>query len=240
MVVERFLGLKHVPDTTSSALKKALLDVLAEYGLSIARLRGQGYDGASNMRGGFNGLQKQIHDENPHAFYVHCFAHQLQLVVVAVSTCCSSFSDFFNYVGLIVTSASSSCRRKDTLIADHRNTILEKLDSGEIFSGKGKHQRTSLVRPGDTRWGSHFTTLLRIENMWESVIRVLSMIHGDERNPGRAAGLLKKMESFTFVLNMKLMLKVLRITNELSLLLQKRIRILFRPCHCLLMSKHVW
>ena len=240
MVVERFLGLKHVPDTSSSALKKALLDVLAEYGFSVAKLRGQGYDGASNMRGEFNGLQKQIRDENPHAFYVHCFAHQLQLVVVAVSTCCSSFSDFFNYVGLIVTSASSSCRRKDTLIADHRNTIIEKLDSGEIFSGKGKHQRTSLARPGDTRWGSHFTTLLRIENMWESVIRVLSMIHGDERNPGRAAGLLKKMESFTFVLNMKLMLKVLRITNELSLLLQKRIRILFRPCHCLLMSKHVW
>ena len=168
------------------------------------------------------------------------FAHQLQLVVVAISTCCSSFSDFFNYVGLIVTSASSSCRRKDSLIVDHRNTIIEKLDSGEIFSGKGKHQRTSLARPGDTRWGSHFTTLLRIENMWESVIRVLSMIHGDERNPGRAAGLLKKMESFTFVLNMKLMLKVLRITNELSLLLKKRIRILFRPCHCLLMSKHVW
>jgi hypothetical protein len=222
MVVEKFLGLKHVEDTTSLSLKMALLDVLDEYGLSIDRLRGQGYDGASNMRGEFNGLQKQIRDENPHAFYVHCFAHQLQLVIVAVSTCCSSFSDFFNYVSLIVTSASSSCRRKDSLIAEHRNTILEKLDSGEIFSGKGKHQRTSLVRPGDTRWGSHFTTLLRIENMWDSVMKVLSMVHGDERNPGRAAGLLKKMESFTFVLNMKLMLKVLRITNELSLLLQKK------------------
>jgi len=45
MVVERVLGLKHVADTTSSALKKALLDVLAEYGLSIARLREQGYEG---------------------------------------------------------------------------------------------------------------------------------------------------------------------------------------------------
>ena len=76
--MERFLGLKHVEDTTSLSLKKSLLDVLAEYGLSIYRLRGQGYDGASNMRGEFNGLQKQIRDENPHAFYVHCFAHQLQ------------------------------------------------------------------------------------------------------------------------------------------------------------------
>ena len=131
--MERFLGLKHMEDTTSLSLKKSLLDVLVEYGLSIYRLRGQGYDGASNMRGEFNGLQKQIRDENPHAFYVHCFAHQLQLVIVVVSTCCSSFSDFFNYVSLIVTSASSSCRRKDILIAEHRNTILEKLDGGEIF-----------------------------------------------------------------------------------------------------------
>jgi hypothetical protein len=49
-MVERFLGLKHVEDTTSNALKKALLEMLGAYGLSIARLRGQGYDGASNMR----------------------------------------------------------------------------------------------------------------------------------------------------------------------------------------------
>jgi hypothetical protein len=109
MVVERFLGLKHVEDTTSNSLKKALIEMLGGFGLSISRLRGQGYDGASNMRGKFSGLQKQIRDENPYAFYVHCFAHQLQLVIVSVTSCCSSFDDFFNYVGLIVTSASSSC-----------------------------------------------------------------------------------------------------------------------------------
>lgn len=82
------------------------------------------------------------------------------------------------------------------MIVEHRNTILEKLDSGEIFSGKWKHQRNSLVRPGDTRWGSHFTTLLRIENMWDSVSKVLFMVHGDECNPSRAAGLLKNGELY--------------------------------------------
>ena len=220
--MERFLGLKHVEDTTSNSLKKSLLQLLAKYGLSVGKLRGQGYDGASNMRGEFNGLQKQIRDENPHAFYVHCFAHQLQLVIVSVTSSCSSFDDFFNYVSLIVTSASSSCKRKDKLLAKHREDILERLDSGEIFSGKGKHQSTNLVRAGETRWGSHLTTLARIESMWNSVVKVLSMIHEDERNTSRAGGLVRKMESFSFVLNMKLMLKVLRITNELSQLLQKK------------------
>jgi len=222
MVVERFLGLKHMEDTTSNSLKKSLLQMLAKCGLSVGKLRGQGYDGASNMRGEFNGLQKQIRDENPHAFYVHCFAHQLQLVIVSVTSSCSSFDDFFNYVSLIVTSASSSCKRKDKLLAKHREDILERLDSGEIFSGKGKHQNTNLVRAGETRWGSHLTTLARIESMWNSVVKVLSMIHEDERNTSRAGGLVRKMESFSFVLNMKLMLKVLRITNELSQLLQKK------------------
>jgi hypothetical protein len=221
-VVERFLGLKHVEDTTSKALKKALTEILAAHGLPIARLRGQGYDGASNMRGEFNGLQKQIRDENPYAFYVHCFAHQLQLIIVSVAKCCSSFDDFFNYVGQIVTSTSASCKRKDKLQAKHREMIIKKLESGEMFKGRGQHQMTNLARPGDTRWGSHFITLLRIESMWDSVVQVLSLIHEDERNPGRAGGLVGKMESFSFVLNMKLMLKVFRITNELSLLLQRK------------------
>ena len=83
VLVERFLGIQHVPNTSSAALKKALLEVFRKHGLLIARLRGQGYDGASNMRGEFNGLKKLIRDENPYAFYVHCFAHQLQLIVVA-------------------------------------------------------------------------------------------------------------------------------------------------------------
>jgi hypothetical protein len=63
--------------------------VLSDHGLVVAKLRGQGYDGASNMRAEFNGLQKLIQDENPYAFYIHCFAHELQLVLVAVSKCCS-------------------------------------------------------------------------------------------------------------------------------------------------------
>ena len=76
-VIERFLGIKHVKETTSEALKTAVVEVLGEHGLHIANLQGQGCDGASNMRGEFNGLQKLIRDENPYAFYVHCFAHQL-------------------------------------------------------------------------------------------------------------------------------------------------------------------
>ncbi|XP_078151877.1 uncharacterized protein LOC144547158 [Carex rostrata] len=63
-VFVRFLGIVHVYETTSLSLKAALEDLLGKNGLSLSRLRGQGYDGASNMRVEFNGLKTLIMKEN--------------------------------------------------------------------------------------------------------------------------------------------------------------------------------
>ncbi|XP_042465663.1 uncharacterized protein LOC122048126 [Zingiber officinale] len=70
---------------SSHSLKMAIDALFVQHGLSLSRLRGQGYDGASNMRGEFNGLKSLILQENSFAMYVHCFSHQLQLVLVAVA-----------------------------------------------------------------------------------------------------------------------------------------------------------
>jgi hypothetical protein len=180
-------------------------------------------------------MQKLIRDENPYAYYIHCFAHQLQLVVVSVSRCCSSMEDFFEYVNMIVNNTSAFCKRNDLLLENHRIILLDKLESGENSLGRGQHQETSLARPGDTIWGSHYKTLLRIETLWDPIIEVLSVIHDDQHNPSRAGGLVHIMESFSFVSIMKMMLQILRITNELSFLLQRRITILSKPCLWLLM-----
>jgi hypothetical protein len=169
-VMERFLGLKHIERCTTVALKEALVGMLSSYKLIISRIREQGYVGASNMRGEFNGVQKLIRDENPFAYFVHCFAHQLQLVVVTVSSSTAATIDFFNYVPLIVNTVGASCMRKDALLAKHHDVLLEKVENGEITTGRGLNQECSLARPGDTRWGSHLKTLLRIMVMWEAII----------------------------------------------------------------------
>ena len=39
-------------------------------------------------------------------------------------------------------------------------------------------------------------------------------MHEDERNPSRVGGLVQIMESFSFVFIMKMMLQILRITND--------------------------
>ncbi|CAN6235046.1 unnamed protein product [Urochloa humidicola] len=224
-VMERFLGLKHIERCTAAALKEALVSTLSSHKLSISMLRGQGYDGASNMRGEFNGVQKLIRDENPYAFYVHCFAHQLQLVVVTVSTSTPAIADFFNYVPLIVNMVGAFCMRKDVLLAKHHDVLLEKIENGEITTGRGLNQECSLARPGDTRWGSHLKTLLRILVMWEAILEVLEIVKKDSVKPtcnGGAFGLIGKMETFDFVFIMHLMIELLSITDSLSKALQRK------------------
>ena len=61
------------------------MSLLVEHSLSPSMIRGQGYDGASNMKGEVNGLKTLIMNDTPNAYYIHCFAHQLQLTLVAVT-----------------------------------------------------------------------------------------------------------------------------------------------------------
>ncbi|XP_059301575.1 uncharacterized protein LOC132053521 [Lycium ferocissimum] len=50
-LIERFLSVVHVQDTTAIALKDVIYSLLLEYSLSPSQIRGQGYDAASNMQG---------------------------------------------------------------------------------------------------------------------------------------------------------------------------------------------
>ncbi|XP_074352620.1 uncharacterized protein LOC141691761 [Apium graveolens] len=85
IIRERFFDIVNVADTTSSTLKKEIYDVITRNNLSIHNMRGQGYDGASNMCGAFNGLQDLFFKECPYAYYVHCFTHRLQLALVGAA-----------------------------------------------------------------------------------------------------------------------------------------------------------
>ncbi|VVA38852.1 PREDICTED: zinc finger MYM-type 1, partial [Prunus dulcis] len=49
-VIERFVGLQHVSDTTSNSLREVIDTLFSREELNISMLKGQGYDGASNMK----------------------------------------------------------------------------------------------------------------------------------------------------------------------------------------------
>ncbi|XP_060177938.1 uncharacterized protein LOC132607878 [Lycium barbarum] len=87
-VMEAFIGLVNVKDTSALSLKKTIVDVLAHHSLTLSYVRGQCYDGANNMQGELGGLKTLIKQESRSAHSIHCFAHQLQLTLIAVSKKC--------------------------------------------------------------------------------------------------------------------------------------------------------
>ncbi|XP_057535225.1 uncharacterized protein LOC130813405 [Amaranthus tricolor] len=82
---EQFFDLVHVKNTASLTLKEELYQLLSYHNLNITNVRGQGYEGASNMRGEFNGLKALILKDSPYAYYVHYFAHRLQLALIGAT-----------------------------------------------------------------------------------------------------------------------------------------------------------
>ena len=124
-VVERFLSLVHISTITALSLKTTLEFLFAKHGLSLSRIRGQGYDGASNMQGEFNGLKSLILKENGCAFYVHCFAHQLQLALVAVAKKHVEIALLFTLVTNLSNMVGGSCKRRDALREKQVSMILE-------------------------------------------------------------------------------------------------------------------
>ncbi|CAN0876386.1 Zinc finger MYM-type protein 1 [Linum grandiflorum] len=130
-VVERFLGISHVSDTKAVSLKNAIESMLTKHGLSISRVRGQGYDGASNMKGEINGLKTLILEESPYAYYVHCFAHRLQLALVAVAQNHDDVNLFFFIVGTVTNLVGASCKRWDIIRETQYAKVQEAIATGE-------------------------------------------------------------------------------------------------------------
>ncbi|KAK8940884.1 hypothetical protein KSP39_PZI009869 [Platanthera zijinensis] len=225
-VIERFVGIVHVSDTSAQSLKLALLQFFSEHGLSITRIRGQGYDGASNMRGEFNGLKTLIMNENSSAYYVHCFAHQLQLALVAVAKSNVQVAWLFDMVSAVTNIITVSCKRQELLHVSQFTKIIEGLQSGELSGGTGINQMRNLKRAGDTRWGSHFGSLLSLIGLFSSVIDVLEIVQNDRHSSSEQKAstfaLLDVIQTFDFVIILFLMKNILGITNSLSQSLQRK------------------
>ncbi|KAK8956789.1 hypothetical protein KSP39_PZI000417 [Platanthera zijinensis] len=112
-VRERFLDIVHVTDASVLTLNNKSFAVLSRHNLSIQDMWGQRYDGASNMRGEWKSLKTLFLNECSQAYYVHCFAHKLQLVLVATSKEVKAVHNFFNELIYIVNTVGASSKCND-------------------------------------------------------------------------------------------------------------------------------
>ena len=67
------------------------------------------------MQGDINGFKTLILKENKSAFYVYYFAHQLQLILVAIAKTHINIVEFFYVVSNLVTVVGGSYKRRNAL-----------------------------------------------------------------------------------------------------------------------------
>ncbi|XP_042432588.1 zinc finger MYM-type protein 1-like [Zingiber officinale] len=225
ILTERYFAIKSVSDTTSLNLKKEISNVLVHHDLQVKKLRGQGYDGASNMRGAWNGLQTLFLRDCPYAYYVHCFAHRLQLTLVSAAKDVSVIWEFFSHLDNIVNIVTSSTKRIAELHTAQRNEIEHMLAIGERDSGSGANQIGNLQWAGASRWSSHYDSVKNLIGMYAAtckVFEVLSDYSPNGRAKAEVRGIYRNMASFEFVFILHLMHKIMRTTDTLCQILQRK------------------
>ncbi|CAN0846519.1 Zinc finger MYM-type protein 1 [Linum grandiflorum] len=203
LIQERLFDVVHVKNTTSMTLYSSICSTLSSHKFAIQNIRGQGYDGTSNMRGEWNGLKALFLNEYPQAYYVHC--------------------EFFLNLSLIVNAVTASCKRYDEFRAAQANEIASKLALDELESGTGSNQISTLPRACDTRWSSHLNSISSLIRLYDSTYTVLENIKKDGsgyKAKGDASVALRRMTSFEFIFILLLMKEILGITDTLCQALQ--------------------
>jgi hypothetical protein len=177
------------------------------------------------MRGAWNGLQALFLRDCPYAYYVHCFAHRLQLALVAAAGNEISIWLFFSKLTTIINLICASPKRHTELHYAQAIEIAHMVATGERETGRGANQIGNLHRSGTTRWSSHFDSICSLIDMYGATITVLeSMVQEGSSNSirGEAGGCLIVMKSFEFIFILYLMHKIMGITDLLCRALQQK------------------
>ncbi|CAM8993305.1 unnamed protein product [Rhodiola kirilowii] len=201
LVREQFFKLVSVGDTRSQTLQDEISRVLAQCDLNEENMRGLGYDDSSNMSGQFNGLQALFLKDCPYAYYVHCFAHRLQLTLNCVAKEVPDVWQFFSTLTMIVNFVDSSRKRHSMLKSYRKEEIQDLLAIGLLGTGSDINQTSTLQRPDATHWGSHLRSISSLIKLFGATMATIDDLYknGVDKVPGEAKGIDKALKKFNFV-----------------------------------------
>ena len=179
--------------TSASPIADKIMTTISELGLDMTNVRGQGYDGASNMSGKNAGTAKLIRDACFLAIYIHCFAHRLNLCVAGSCNLqliknmmhkVRCVSEFFSY--------------------PKRAELLRKKIQG--FSPTERHK--VLLDVCKTRWVARIDGHDRFEEMYEVAMLSLQSVrdnlggHWNDDSRNLAGSLFVSCSEFSFILSL--------------------------------------
>ncbi|XP_033731590.1 zinc finger MYM-type protein 1-like [Pecten maximus] len=208
MVREDFIGFVTAESTTGEALATKFIDGQRNAGLNIHKMRGQGYDGASNMSGRHRGVQARIKEVVPEAIYIHCKAHSLNLAIVHA---CREVlvRNMFDTVQQIGFSFNYSAKRLLAFQETLQNDAVAKEEMAK---------RTKLQNLCETRWASRADALYTFKSAFSTIVDSLEVLEheGDSKARSYRCSILK----FDFIISLVAVEFVIQSILPLNKLLQ--------------------
>ena len=176
--VERFWKFVNPDGHDANAISHCIMKELELVIGNENKLIAQSFDGASVMSGRLNGVQKQIKDKYPYANYIHCYAHQMNLIMSKAASMNRQVRTFFANLSAICSFFSNSSQR--TQILD------------EIVQRR-------LPRASQTRWNFHSRGVNTVYEYRRDLITVMETI--ENRNDINLESTLTQACAYKLLLN---------------------------------------
>ena len=203
--IERFVKFIGMENHTAQQLAGNMLQFFQDFGIDVKNCRGQCYDNASNMAGKYHGVQALVREQNPHAVYIPCFGHSLNLVGQEVVKNVPETTSFFNFLQNLYNFLSVSTRRWAIM--------NDNLDGNPVVKSLSQ-----------TRWSAHADATNALACSYEEIRQTLKTIEQNEnekpKTKSKAVGLMKKMLQLEYGILTELWATILERFNRTSISLQ--------------------
>lgn len=199
-VKECLLAMTTLKEFDADSITAAIEEQLVHHAIDKLKCVAQSYDGAAVMSGAVGGVQARFKTNHPEAVYVHCYAHQLNLVLCHTCQAIPEARDLFDLLQSVYSFFSVS------LVNHHKFR--------DVQNQLGL-QPSELVQLSKTRWSSQLRSVNAILENLPAVLQCLSSI-----NNSMAVGLHAKLSRFSTVYLLVMFKTFLSVTENLHKYLQ--------------------
>ena len=215
-IYEDFLGFYEIQNIKSDTIVTAIKDAFVRFQLSFSSLRGQTYDGASNMIGAKSGVATQIKAIEPNALETHCHAHSVSLAVKETTTKSKVLRDTLDTVGEMCVLIKFSPKREKQLEEIQKNVeVASSEDVGDVI----KLDKLCL-----TRWTVRAKCLAKVIELYDCLFTLFDECIQEGKLSvdikSRIIGCIAQMKKFDFYFGITLGKTLYGLSDNLSKALQ--------------------
>ena len=175
--MEHFLDIIPLTKADAKTIYTTLVDVLRVKDIPLSKLVGMGFDGAATLSGKRNGVQSLLKKNSPHALYVHCHCHLLQLACVQASNHTPGIKHVYTTLTTLWKYFHYSPKR-----TERQKAVQCVLDLPEL----------KVIKPSDTRWLAHERCVKAVKESYSAIVHALNDIY-DETHEPEALGISKAL-----------------------------------------------